>query len=51
MVKETDVKKMLPRLYNQEDTESGSPEGKSENGMSGRFEVYENPGRWSKDGK
>ena len=26
--------KMLTRLYNQEFTESGSPKGKSENGMS-----------------
>ena len=34
MVKETVVKEMLARLYNQEFTESGSPEGKSENGMS-----------------
>ena len=34
MVKETDVKEMLTILYNQEFTESGSPEGKSENGMS-----------------
>ena len=28
LVKETDVKEMLARLYNQEFTESGSPEGK-----------------------
>ena len=34
LVKETDVKEMLARLYNQEFTESGSPESKSENGMS-----------------
>ena len=34
MVKETDKKEMLTRLYNQEFTESGSPEGKSENEMS-----------------
>ena len=31
MVKETDVKEMLTKLYNQEFTESGSPQGKSEN--------------------
>ena len=34
IVKETDVKKMLARMYNHEFTESGSPEGKSENGLS-----------------
>ena len=34
LVKETDAKEMLARLYNQEFTESGSPEGKSENGIS-----------------
>ena len=34
LVKETDMKEMLARLYNQEFTGSGSPEGKSENGMS-----------------
>ena len=34
MVKETDVKEMLTKLYNKEFTESGSPEGKSENEMS-----------------
>ena len=33
LVKETDVKEILVRLYDQEFTESGSPEGKSENGM------------------
>ena len=33
-VKETDVKEMLATLYNQEFTESGFPECKSENGMS-----------------
>ena len=34
LVKEIDVKDMLVRLYNKEFTESGSPKGKSENGMS-----------------
>ena len=34
LVKETDVKEMSARLYNQEFTESGSPECKSEKGMS-----------------
>ena len=34
MVKETNVNEMFARLYNQEFTESGSPGGKSENGMS-----------------
>ena len=34
LVKETDVKEMPARLYNQEFTESGSPECKSEEGMS-----------------
>ena len=34
MIKETDLKEMLARFYNQEFTESGSPDGKSENGMS-----------------
>ena len=34
MVKETDVKGMLAGMYNQEFTESGSPNGKSESGMS-----------------
>ena len=34
MVKETDVKEMLAKLYNQEFTESGSSEGKLQNGMS-----------------
>ena len=33
LVKDTDVKEMLARLYDQEFTESGSPEGKSENAM------------------
>ena len=33
-VKETDVKEILTRSYNQEFTESCSPEGKSENVMS-----------------
>ena len=34
LVKETEGKKMRARLYNQEYTESGSAEGKPENGMS-----------------
>ena len=34
LVKETDVKEMLARLYNQEFTESGFPEGRLKNGMS-----------------
>ena len=34
LVKETDVKEIPARLYNQEFTESISSEGKSENGMS-----------------
>ena len=34
LVKEINMKDMLARLYNQEFTESGSPKGKSENGMS-----------------
>ena len=34
MIKETDVKEMRAKLYNLEFTESGSPEGKSENGIS-----------------
>ena len=33
LVKDTDVKEMLARLYDQEFTESGSPEGKSEIAM------------------
>ena len=32
--KKSDVKEILTRLYNQKFTESGSPEGKSENGIS-----------------
>ena len=34
LIKETDVKEIPARLYNQEFTESASSEGKSENGMS-----------------
>ena len=34
MVKETNMKEMFTRLYNQEFAESASPEGKSENGVS-----------------
>ena len=34
LIKETEVKKIFARLYNQEYTESGSAEGKPENGMS-----------------
>ena len=40
LVKETDVKEMLARLYNQEFTAYGSPEGKSENGVSGEDEKF-----------
>ena len=32
--KKSDVKEILTRLYNQKFTESGSPDGKSENGIS-----------------
>ena len=34
MAKETNMKEMFARLYNQEFAESASPEGKSENGVS-----------------
>ena len=40
LVKETDVKEMLARLYNQEFTAYGSREGKSENGVSGEDEKF-----------
>ena len=39
-VKKIDVKEMVTRLYNQWFTERGSPEGKSENGMSVEDEKF-----------
>ena len=45
LVKETDVKEMLARLYNQEFTEYGSPESKSENGVSWEHEKFMKNGK------